>query len=82
MLKALKAAKVLLQKKSRKRLFSLQKRKKRKMNNNYAAARQMKEKQRDQNLYQSLTEKSVRNWRDDPDLNLELETDGLSRQKI
>ena len=39
------------------------------INNNSEAARQVKEKYRPQNLYQDLSEKSVRIWRQDPTIN-------------
>jgi len=53
-------------------------------NNNNEAVRQIKEKYRDQNLYQSLSEKSVRKWRADKELNHQFEYDQshLQRRQI
>jgi len=46
-----------------------------KTNNNHEALRQVKEKYREENLYQNLSEKTIRQWRSDPEFNQELEFD-------
>jgi len=52
-----------------------------KTNNNYESARKIKEKYKEQNLYQQINEKSIRLWRDDPEINKDIEKDYVTRKQ-
>lgn len=51
-------------------------------NNNRKACREIKEKYASQRKFQNLTEKSIRDWRNDPKFNLSYEEDNANKTRI